>query len=179
MTYPPNIMDFEASGLGPDSYPIEVGYCLEDGERYCTLIRPVKGWSHWDDTAEQLHGIPRKTIMDVGLDVKDVAKELNQRLAGKTLYSDAWVVDKTWFNQIFAIAGCDPSFELRAIEHIQTECQYLNWDDVRSNVIRQSKERRHRASVDAQIIQTVYQQTLSLCMQKPAKQVAGARSCSP
>lgn len=159
----PSIMDFEASGLGAHSYPIEVGYCLAGGERYCTLIRPVSSWTFWDQQAEQLHGISRQLLMDVGADVKTVARELNERLHGEVLYCDAWVVDKTWCNQIFAIAGVAPTFELHAIEHIQTECQYLCWDLMRKQAIGESQEHRHRASSDAQLIQTVYSMTRSYC----------------
>lgn len=160
----PNIMDFEASGLGEASYPIEVGFCLGNGERYCTLIRPIDAWRHWDKQAEQLHGIPRQLLQDKGQDVVVVALELNRRLDGEVLYSDGWVVDKTWLNQIYAIAGMAPSFELRAIEHIQSECQYLCWDRVRKSVIRDASERRHRASTDAFIVQQVFAQTQRQCL---------------
>ena len=160
-------MDFEASGFGASSYPIEVGYCLSNGERFCTLIRPADGWTHWEEEAEQLHGISRTALVKFGVDVKTVALELNRRLEGQTLYSDGWVLDKDWLNLIFAVARVYPRFELRAIEHIQTECQYLSWDKVRRVVFKKSTERRHRASVDAHLIQMVYEQTLSLCSKEP------------
>ena len=34
----PDIIDIEASGFGPDSYPIEIGVALSSGEKYCSLI---------------------------------------------------------------------------------------------------------------------------------------------
>jgi hypothetical protein len=37
----PAMMDIEASGLDADSYPIEIGYVLPDGQAHCTLIRPA------------------------------------------------------------------------------------------------------------------------------------------
>ena len=42
----PFIMDIEASGFGPDSYPIEVGLALGDGSRFCSLIVPAEHWTH-------------------------------------------------------------------------------------------------------------------------------------
>jgi len=46
------ILDVEASGFGAGSYPIEVGYVFGDGRSYCTLIRPVSSWTHWDAKAK-------------------------------------------------------------------------------------------------------------------------------
>ena len=36
----PYIIDIEASSLSSNSYPIEIGLALENGERICFLIRP-------------------------------------------------------------------------------------------------------------------------------------------
>ena len=41
----PPILDVEASGFGPGSYPIEIGYVLGDGTAYCTLISPAISWT--------------------------------------------------------------------------------------------------------------------------------------
>jgi hypothetical protein len=39
----PAILDVEASGFGRGSYPVEVGYVLEDGVSQCMLVRPEPG----------------------------------------------------------------------------------------------------------------------------------------
>lgn len=160
----PDILDFEASGFGYDSYPIEVGYSLGCGERFCMLIRPEASWIYWDESAEDVHGISRELLQRSGLGVLQVCNALNERLTGRTLYSDAWVVDKEWLNKLFAAAGIQPSFQLSAIENIQTECQYLIWDKVRNHLLSESTGERHRASSDAEFIQRVYAQTQSLCL---------------
>lgn len=160
----PDILDFEASGFGYHSYPIEVGYSLGCGERFCMLIRPERSWVYWDENAEEVHGISRELLQRSGLDVVQVCNTLNQRLMGRTLYSDAWVVDKQWLNKLFAAAGIQPSFQLSAIEHIQTECQYMMWDEVRNHMLSESSGERHRASSDAEFIQRVYTQTQTLCL---------------
>ena len=43
----PLIIDVEASGFGPLSYPIEVGLALSAGEKYCSLILPAADWTHY------------------------------------------------------------------------------------------------------------------------------------
>ncbi len=159
----PDILDFEASGFGPNSYPIEVGYSLASGERYCVLIRPHPPWVHWDPKAEAVHGISRALLGQTGRDVRQVCRELNRRLQGKRLYSDAWVADKQWCNRLFEAAGMFPSFQLSAIENVQSECQYLIWDQVRERMLAEISMPRHRASSDAEFIQHLYRQTRLIC----------------
>ncbi len=163
MIIKPSIMDFEASGLGPSSYPIEVGYCGADGERYCTLIRPEPDWTHWDEDAAKLHGISRQTLCERGMPVSVVAEQLNERLSGQVLYSDGWVVDSVWLSLLFESARLVPAFQLRAIEHIQTECQYHRWDQVKAKVLEAFTERRHRASSDAYMVQLVFERSQNHC----------------
>ncbi len=55
----PCVIDIEASGFGRNSYPIEVGYVLPDGRAGCMLVAPAPGWTHWDESAAQVHGITR------------------------------------------------------------------------------------------------------------------------
>ena len=57
LLFVPAVLDIEASGFGRDSFPVEVGFVLPDGETFCTLIRPAAGWTHWDDSAERLRGM--------------------------------------------------------------------------------------------------------------------------
>lgn len=129
------------------------------------LIRPEPDWVFWDRQAEAVHGISRELLRFSGLSVAQVCTELNQRLAGRTLYSDAWVVDKEWLNILYESAGIPPAFHLSAIENIQSECQYLMWDQVRQRMLAESADPRHRASVDAAFIQSVFQRTQDLCLQ--------------
>lgn len=169
----PNVLDFEASGFGYDSYPIEVGYSLACGERFCILIRPEPSWDYWDEGAEEVHGISRSLLLSTGSEAGYVCAELNRRLAGRTLYSDAWVVDKEWLNKLFAAAGVQPAFQLSAIENIQSECQYLMWDRVRTRLLGETSGQRHRASSDAEFIQRVFAHTQALCAKKTSRIQAG------
>jgi hypothetical protein len=155
----PDILDFEASGFGLDSYPIEVGYALGNGERFCMLIKPHASWQHWDNNAQAIHGITQATLAEVGMEIPQVCQELNRRLKGRTLYSDAWVFDKAWLNRLFEAAGLTPEFHLHAIENIQTEMQHLIWDGVRDQLLREVGLERHRASADAQFIQQLFART--------------------
>ena len=92
----PFIIDVEASGFGRGSYPIEVGFARPDGSVFSCLIKPEADWEHWDDSAEQVHGIPRATLFEQGCSVQDVAHKLNEELKGNVVYTDSWGFDSSF-----------------------------------------------------------------------------------
>ena len=157
----PYIIDIEASGLGSGSYPIEIGLALGPDQRYCSLIRPAKGWNHWDEQAEQVHQIKRDTLLSAGRPVTEVALELNQLLAHRVVYSDAWGVDNPWVIELFAAAGIHKEFTVSALEMILSEAQIDIWGETRDEVVEELGLRRHRASNDSWILQETYRRTLA------------------
>lgn len=155
----PNIVDIEASGFGVDSYPIEVGVVLSNGERYCSLICPETDWVHWDESAEKVHHISRETLFKYGKPIQTVADELNELLQNQTVYSDGWVVDSPWLKQLFHKANKSLQFSISPLEMILTESQMDIWHQVKDDLLVGSENKRHRASFDAQLIQDTYVKT--------------------
>lgn len=155
----PFIIDVEASGMGPDSYPIEVGLALTQEERYCSLITPSDTWTHWDNEAERLHKISRELLIQSGKSVKDVALELNEILEGKFVFSDGWVVDEPWLLRLFAEARIEKKFRVYDLQTILTEEQMALWHEVKDQVIEDLDVTRHRASNDAFVIQETFRRT--------------------
>jgi len=152
----PTIIDVEASGFGPNSYPIEIGIALPDGGKYCTLISPPAEWDHWDETAEAVHHIPRAVLFTNGKQIKDVVSELNERLRGMTIYTDGWVVDYPWIRKLFAQCGLEPSFHVSPLEMVLSEDQMERWHATKDDILRELKFTRHRASNDAVLIQKTW-----------------------
>jgi len=157
----PIIVDVEASGFGGMSYPIEVGIALDDDTKYCSLILPAPDWEHWDDDAEKVHRIARDILETYGKPIQEVAANLNRLLEGKTLYSDGWVVDKPWLTTLFGEAKMDMKFRVSPLELILSEQQMARWHDTKAKILAEVKERRHRASFDAWLIQETYKRTLN------------------
>jgi len=155
----PNIVDIEASGFGADSYPIEVGVVLSNGDRYCSLICPESDWLHWDDSAEKVHHISRDTLFKYGKPIQIVADELNALLQNQTVYSDGWVVDSPWLKQLFYKANRPLKFSISPLEMILSESQMEVWHGVKETLLAGSESKRHRASFDAQLIQDTYVKT--------------------
>lgn len=156
----PIILDIEASGFGSHSYPIEIGVILEDKSKYCSLIKPENNWVHWSEEAEKIHHINRNSLIKNGKSSLDVAKDLNEILNGKVIYSDGWVVDSSWLIRLFDAARLKMTFTLSSIEMILKEQQINRWDDMKNIVINELNLSRHRASNDAQIIQETFTRTL-------------------
>lgn len=158
----PIIIDIEASGFGVASYPIEVGLAMSSGQRHSLLIEPASDWSHWEASAEAIHGISRETLHRHGRPVREVAEALNDLLAGRSTYCDGWVVDKPWMTTLFQAAGVAMQFRLSPIEQLMNEAQVERWDAVKQQVLAEHNELRHRASYDAWIIQQTYRRSYKL-----------------
>lgn len=168
----PTILDVEASGFGSHSYPVEVGLVDEQGQRYCQLIKPLEHWDHWSDEAESLHGISRDMLRKRGAPVFEVCRALNERLAGKTVYSDGWVVDYPWMITLFEGAAMRMNFKISPLENILSEAQMIRWHAAQTVLRTKLSGKRHRASTDAELIQQVFLHTRNEALSDNANSAA-------
>lgn len=149
----PSILDIEASGFGRASYPIEVGYALADGRTRCTLIRPPAHWTHWDPHAEQIHGIRRDLLLHHGRAPAEVARMLNDDLAGQTVYCDGWAHDYPWLAALFEEADARPAFKLASVRELMDEPTLALLPELQRQALQELGMHRHRASNDARALQ--------------------------
>ena len=156
----PIIIDVEASGFGAGSYPIEVGFVLPDGSPTCFLINPAEEWTHWDSSAEQVHGIQRVALEKFGCTVTEAAQRLNEKLRGNTVYSDGWSHDFSWLGLLFECSGITQRFRLESLRAILNEQQIEQWHETKKKVQVELGLERHRASADARILQQTFLRTL-------------------
>ncbi len=147
------IIDIEASGFGRKSYPIEVGYVLSDGRSFCSLVCPARDWTHWDESAAEVHGITRSTRLAHGTPALEVARRLNTDLLGLTVYCDGWAHDYSWLAALFEEAGLNPSFKLESVNRLLAQSQLAQLDQQRRAALAQMGLTRHRASNDARALQ--------------------------
>jgi len=152
----PTILDIEASGFGPGSYPIEVGFVTGDGKAWWSLVRPEADWRHWDESAAAMHGITREHVERHGRCVADIAAALNERLRGQVVYSDAWAHDYTWLNKLYDAAGRSPSFKLENLRALLDDQDAARWHEVKRRVAATAGLQRHRASSDARLLQQTW-----------------------
>ena len=98
-------LDFEASSLGRNGFPIEVGWAAADGSEEGYLIRPAPGWEEWADSAERVHGIPLERLLREGTSHAVVARRMLQALEGHVLYASAPSWDGQWLSKLLRAAG--------------------------------------------------------------------------
>lgn len=151
-------IDFEASGLGARSWPVEVGWAFLAGEATSFLIRPSSDWpmSDWDPEAERLHGLGKPFLDENGRDPREVATMMNEALVARKVYSDAPDWDGFWLFRLFQAAGLKPAFRLLdygalilPLLGVSKEQLFQRADEL--------SPRNHRALNDAQNLRTLYQ----------------------
>lgn len=107
-------LDIEASGLEPESYPIEIGWVSPvegfPGESF--LIRPEPDWTFWNEESGRIHNIPRQLCVEEGISVVEAAHRLNRSMAGRRVYSDVESYDSFWLDRLYRAAGVRREFLL-------------------------------------------------------------------
>lgn len=156
MSDSPIILDIEASGFGPGSYPIEVGVALADGRLLARLIKPLDHWTHWQKSAEEIHGISRERLLDEGVEPREIAVELNTLLANQTVYTDGWGVDRSWLALLFYESQVLQRFRLESVYSLLDEHQLEHWSMYREQVLEITGMEPHRAGTDALIVQGTF-----------------------
>tara|TARA_R110002110_G_scaffold296310_2_gene510540 strand:- start:382 stop:894 length:513 start_codon:yes stop_codon:yes gene_type:complete len=97
-------LDFEASSLSEESWPIEVGLSwLEASEvlTWSTLIRPANDWdlSDWAPQSAAVHGIVFEELEDAPTADK-VVGDLLKNLGDRVLVSDAPEFETRWLSRL-------------------------------------------------------------------------------
>ncbi|KPV39941.1 hypothetical protein AN478_07020 [Thiohalorhabdus denitrificans] len=118
----PIFLDFEASGLGPASYPLEVAWGdTQTGAVEAHLIDPTP-IPEWDDpidtTAWMMHGLSRDYLAAHGEPPDRVARRMNEALAGRTAYCTAIHYDGMWLGELFADPEWEPAFGLQDVDRL-------------------------------------------------------------
>ncbi len=115
-------LDFEASSLARQSYPIEVAWVFEDGASESHLIRPARGWDDWDEQAEAIHHIPREELLRDGMRHDALARRMVALLSGHDLTASAPSWDGKWLSALLRASGLPRhALRLRDTEDVQRE----------------------------------------------------------
>lgn len=157
----PCIGDIEASGLTPESYPIEIAWSLPSGEIRASLIQIHASWGdYWDPVAEAMHHISREMLRAQGLPAAEVAERLNRDLAGEKVYFDGGGYDQHWLNRIFQAAGMKPAFRFRDFDRLLALVGVRNTDRQEAAAARARQDvgdlPQHRAANDVKFLQRWY-----------------------
>ena len=101
-------IDFEASALGPKSFPTEVGLaCPVTGDVWSCLIKPHAVWlaeGEWNAAGESVTGITRTMLTEHGDDPWCVYTDVLMIVEGRDIVSDSPSYDGRWFAALVAAA---------------------------------------------------------------------------
>ena len=155
LPWPLVTLDFEASSLGPHSYPIEVGICVWSGPHepirgWSTLIAPTDVWlahGDWDPVSASIHGIDPAEL-SAGMDPTQAVDALNAIVGERPVWCDGGAYDVHWARTLVGASGVRPIFQLGHWDMLTArleELQYMRmvrWLD--------RAPPRHRARDDAE-----------------------------
>ena len=158
-------LDFEASSLAKNSYPIEIAWVFEAGATETHLIKPAPDWQDWDETAEAIHGIPRAQLESDGENHAIVAQRVLEVLSGHRVFASSPSWDGKWLS-ILLRAGGLPRHALRLedtdlaqneiIDHVLASLNPTALATARQSIIAEAQRRaqtlpvEHRALADAE-----------------------------
>lgn len=150
-------LDLEASGLGPASWPIEVGWCFVSGRPSAVLIRPDESWpdSAWDPAAEALHGLAQKKLERRGAAAAEVCTKVNAALEGADVYSDAPDWDSFWLYRLFSAAKMRQAFQLRDFAELFDHLPPEKFHAAKEAATKKSPH-KHRAKDDVLHMRALY-----------------------
>jgi hypothetical protein len=151
-------IDVEASGLGPYSWPIEVGWGFHGREPRAVLVRPADSWSMqaWEKGAEAMHRIDPGRLLAQGRTPHEVALGLNAALGQATVYSDAPDYDSFWLFRLYDAAGLKPNYKLHDLGHLLKPL----WPHEPKALVQRATRvapHTHRATNDVRHLQTMYE----------------------
>lgn len=102
-------LDFEASSLSLESWPIEVGLSWLEGDEvrtWSTLIQPAADWelSDWSPQSAAVHGIALEELEDAPVAYR-VVGDLLESLGNRVLVSDAPEFETRWLTRLMKAAA--------------------------------------------------------------------------
>lgn len=120
LPWPLAVIDFEASSLDLEGYPIEVGLAVWAAPETpifaaSTLIRPDEAWTrhgHWSPASAKLHGIRGRDLRALGHQPVHVAAALNEALGANVAWCDGGAYDAQWARALFRTGRTQASFTL-------------------------------------------------------------------
>lgn len=155
LPWPLYTIDFEASSLGPGSYPIEVGVCrwvspTQPIEGWSTLIKPIPAWTEqgtWSPQSQEVHGINNVELVS-GATPATAVTALNAIIERHTAFCDGGQFDFAWARRLVLAAKVTNTFKLGDFDMLTGRCDHAGY----TRLVRwlDRAPARHRARDDAE-----------------------------
>lgn len=100
--------DVEASSLDKGSFPVEIGWCLDDDAGPDSfLIFPSGEWDTefgWSPSSQAIHGLRLDDLYRDGIDVHEAVQRMEAVFAGRVVASDNPAFDDYWIGMVYEAA---------------------------------------------------------------------------
>jgi len=117
-------LDFEASGLGEESYPISVAWGSKaSGIKYfviSSLYSP--DWNVWCKYSQKIHGMTQDFVNNEGVHPFIVCNAMLDDLRGKKVYSHGAEFDRYWLDVLMAFSGEMIKHDINIFEVVAKDC---------------------------------------------------------
>ncbi|MEJ0023590.1 MAG: hypothetical protein WDN76_09305 [Alphaproteobacteria bacterium] len=157
-------LDFEASSLSPESWPVEVGYAGACGAEDAFLLSRHREWSmeYWDRNSANLHGISLADLDEFGVPAEAAIDRLAKKLGNAIVVSDAPDFENHWLRRISTAAGKPTPFVVQDWEEYLPAGQSEAERKALTEQARKQEGVRHRAGPDARVMRAVWRASWAL-----------------
>lgn len=116
--------DVEASSLEKGSFPVEIGWCLDDDAGPDSfLISPSGEWDTelgWSPVSQAIHGLRLDDLYRDGIDVHEAVQRLEAVFAGRVVASDNPAFDDYWIGMVYEAARHPRSWTIMPLDDVYT-----------------------------------------------------------
>jgi len=123
-------VDVEASSIEKGSFPIEVGWCVDDEtDPESFLVAPAPGWdvvSGWSAVSQGFHGITLDDLARDGIAVRTAAARIEAAFGHRMVVSDNPEFDEFWLGMIYDAAGLPMRWEVHHVDEVFKACVTAN-----------------------------------------------------
>ncbi|MGU3656270.1 hypothetical protein [Methylobacterium fujisawaense] len=100
--------DVEASSLDKGSFPVEIGWCLDDDAGPDSFLISLSGeWDTefgWSPISQAVHGLQLNELYRDGIDVHEAVQRMEAVFAGRVVVSDNAAFDDHWIDMVYEAA---------------------------------------------------------------------------
>jgi DNA polymerase-3 subunit epsilon len=115
-------LDIEASSLSSASFPVEIGWVVDDEVESGSFLIKLHGtWNFdngWSAQSAAIHGITPAMLAAEGLAVDKACTHLDEVTHGRLVVSDAPQLDDWWLSRLYAAAGRERTWAVGGVERL-------------------------------------------------------------
>lgn len=153
------VIDFEASGLHENSFPIEVAWVGDQTKLSNYVIAPLDRWNEpklWCEKAEAIHQFSYESLSETGIAAEAVANYLLNALTNESIYSDNPSFDQRWLNELMSKTGVKHNIQLQDLHELLDSMVDSDTKQAVFHYVRQYSPPTHRAGRDVEFLYEAY-----------------------